>query len=363
MKRHSALACLTTLAFALVSAACQEEKVAATRGTPPATPIAGQPGIRTAVATALALTEGDLDEDPAPPSSEDGDLAAFRSVCNETAMDALNQSSGDFAIPAPPALPASAGLPAACDESVRRDAVVEACGALTEASGATLAEAAASCVAGTTCHIVLPAGEFDGRVDLGCVILEGAGPETSIHGGLTFSAPSVLARVSVDDGYGAVGTTADLLVNEATLSAGYEGLGFAWDADLDVAVCRSRVAGGYSGVAQSWGSERLTVAGNSIAACYEAVASSWGSSGLHVTQNLLLAGYVGVHIHNSLASAIVGNTIYGEYQAVSVFSFEDDPEFDYDTTSAGVLISGNSILNGSLPESDPEHEILVENND
>jgi hypothetical protein len=321
--------------------------------------------IRAQVAAAIEVPEPELIVDETAPMAND-ELALFVSECNEEALEALNQDDGDLVIPTAPALPASSkDLPAACDEAARAADIVDRCGPLVATtSTASLTEALAGCTEGTTCHIQLPEGDFDSNgARLGCVVLEGAGEGTRIHGGVSVDAPSIIARVAIDDAYGAVSASADVLVSESLLTGGYEGLSASWE-QFDVAVCRSRVAAGYAGVGQSWQAHRLTVAQSAIAACYEAVSTSWGSENLHAQGNLLFGGYVGVEIHHSLASAVVGNTIFGGYQAVAVSQWEEEAaqqdEVDYTPRIAGVFVSGNTILAGSMPVSDLDNDIVIE---
>lgn len=367
MNRFSSRWLALLLGSTATFAACGQEPDVGPQRTSSTTTASGGT-IRSQVAAALQVEEETLAAQEAPDASAD-ELALFQTECTEQ----MFADDEGYAAPTPPSLPApKADLPPACDEQARSASLEAECGPIADATGATLAEAFAACAPDTTCRITLPAGDFEGNLVLGCVILQGAGDDTRIHGAVGFDRPSILARVAVDDAYGAVGTTASLLVNEATLRGGYEGLGFAWDAAIDVAVCRSRVAGGYSGVAQSWGSEKLTVAGSGVAACYEAVATSWGSEGLHVQQNVLFGGYSGVHIHRSLASAVVGNAVFGRFGAVDAyveppyFAEEDQEEMgidEYEVQTIGVVVAHNTILGGALPEESEELNIVVEDND
>jgi hypothetical protein len=304
----------------------------------------------------------DLDENLTvrTPGLDGADLAAFQAACNDEAMDRLNADSGDFIIPPTPTLPTFANDSALCDEAARIETLVGRCGPLTPSTGATLQEAIDACVPGTTCHIVLPAGDFDGDVGIGCAVLEGAGDATRIRGTVSAS-DSVIARVAIEADYAAIGPVGDLLVSETALRAGYEGLQVSWGADVDVTVCRSRIAAGASGASQSWDSQRLSVVQSAVSACYEAVGTSWGSQHLLAQENVLLAGYSGVNIHQSLASVVVGNTIFGAYEAVGITSWEDvDTSDPYTPNVEGVFVSDNAIIGGSLPASQPERDIIVQ---
>jgi len=301
----------------------------------------------------------DLEENLAvqAPGMDARDLAAFQAVCNDEALG----NGDDFSvIPPTPTLPAFGTEALLCDEAARIEALVARCGPLTPTTGATLAEHIDACVPGTTCHIVLPAGDFDGDVGIGCAVLEGAGDATRIHGTVS-AADAIIARVAIDAEYAAIGPVGDLLVSEAALRAGYEGLQVSWGADVDVTVCRSRIAAGYSGASQSWDSQRLSVVQSAVASCYEAVATSWGSQHLLVQENVLLAGYSGVNIHQSLASVVVGNTIFSGHEAVGITSWEDvDTTDPYTPDVEGVFVSDNAIVGGTLPESQLDRDIIVQ---
>lgn len=294
------------------------------------------------------------------PGLDGAALDAFRAVCNDEAMDRLNRDAGEFLVPPLPTLPDFATDSALCDETARIEALVARCGPLTPTAGATLADHLETCVPGTTCHIVLPAGDFDGDVGIGCAVLEGQGDATRIHGTVNAS-DAVIARVAIDDSYAAIGPYGDLLLSEASLRAGYEGLQVSWGADVDVTVCRSRIAAGYSGASQSWDSQRLSVVQSAVSGCYEAVATAWGSQHLLVQENVLLAGYSGVSIHQSIASVVVGNTIFGGYDAIGITSWDDvDTTDPYTPDVEGVFVSDNVIVGGSLPESQPDRDIIVQ---
>jgi hypothetical protein len=318
-------------------------------------------------ATAPEFTDGAFDPDADAGASPEG---GEQPACSPIAAGDPEEGSAAVVLPEPPPLPEVATLPEACDEAARIAAVVEACGPLAApiTDAPDLASAVARCTAGTTCRIELPAGDFAGPVALGCTILSGAGEATRIHGTVGVVADSVIARVAIHSEYGALSPAADVLVNEATLVGGYEGLSFAWDADLDVAVCRTRIAAGYSGAGQSWGSRKLTVAGSAIASCYEGVSSSWGSQDLHVQGNLIVAGASAVVVHQSRTAAIIGNTLGGVVNAVELsdapdepaLANEDDPVEEYSLPVEQILIEGNIILGGALPASDPARDILVQ---
>lgn len=257
----------------------------------------------------------------------------------------------------PPA-PATTDLPPECDEESRVAALIERCGPLEES---TLD--AASC-AGRTCHVVLGAGTFPAPANgLSCAFVEGTGGTTLIVGGATVS-DVVIARVRWDGEYGALSVMGDLLVNEAHISGDYEALSASWDADYDIAVCRSRVRAGYSGIGQSWESRRLTVAGNAIASCYEGAASAWGSSELVVEQNILISAFDGVNIHESSCTAVVDNVIAAGSSAVSTTIWPIcDPatmgDCSFDPPTQRVLVDGNTVLSGVLPETMEDRQIFV----
>jgi hypothetical protein len=287
------------------------------------------------------------------PPFETNDVRRLRSFCDDN-------NNNDRA-PEPPALPAvDEPLPATCEETSRVADVVAACGPLVEVPPSeSLAAMMSACGPGTTCHVVLPAGTFSGDLSLGCLWLEGQGEATVIRGTLSFDRASVLARVRVEANYGAVSTTADLLITEATLMGGYEGVGTAWRQELDLAVCNTRIGAGYVGVHQSWESRQVTVAASAVATCYEGVGISWGSSELVVSQSIVLGAYAAVNIHQSRAVGIIGNVLFGGLDAVGISNPSPGFEQEYGVQVSSVLVTGNDVQGGSLPTSDPDHNIVV----
>jgi hypothetical protein len=266
--------------------------------------------------------------------------------------------------PLPPAVQPVGALPLRCDVAARVAAVVERCGPLEPSSVAVgdLGERLGGCRAGRTCGISLPEGTYRGGQTLGCVLLQGEGgvDATVIRGTLSFVDASVVERVAIFDDYGAVSTTADLLLSDVVLVGGYEGLGLSWDQELDVALCRSRVSAGYVGVNQSWASRRVTVAGNGIAACTEATSANWGSSLQHVTQNLLLSDVIGANLHQSPAVAVIGNVIAATVAAVDIQGGAQDGGDPYSPRVRDIVVRGNDVVRGAMPTSDEARNIVVE---
>lgn len=303
----------------------------------------------------LELSDDDLDV--TSPADDGAERERFLAEC----------AGGD--VPAVPPTPPSAPIvtdvmPPACDRAARIAAVIDACGPIDDVAFTTLSALSSSCGGGRTCRTTLPAGTFAGDATLGCVVIEGQGDDTIVDGWLSFHRPSVASRLLVTGEYNAIAASADVLLDEVTLIGGYEAVGVAWDQDLSLAVCRSRVAGGYSGVALAWGSKGAVVAATSIAACYEGLALSYGSSELHATRNVVYGGYSAVHVHQSTNVAVLGNVLFSPELAVDVFSGStgaSDPQ--YTPPSANVLIRRNHVVSGALPENDPEHGIVVEDND
>jgi hypothetical protein len=303
-----------------------------------------------AIAAELGLTPDQLTVPP--PVADDGAMTQLSRFCANGTNDQA---------PEPPAVPTPIeALPETCDEPSRIDAVVAACGPLLEVPASlSLAVMLSACAAGNTCHVKLSAGTYSGNLSMGCVVMEGEGEATIIQGTLSFSAPSVLARVRIEAEYGAVSTTADLLINETMLMGGYEGIGVAWSQELELTVCKSRIGAGYSGINQSWQSRRVTVAGSAMATCYEGVGISWGSSGLHLSQSIVLGGYTAVSIHQSSGVAIIGNVLFGGVEAVGISNPAVGFEDEYGVQVTSVLVQRNDVRGGSLPLSDPDHNIVV----
>jgi hypothetical protein len=266
--------------------------------------------------------------------------------------------------PLPPRVQPIGALPLRCDVEARLAALVERCGPLEPSSVAVgdLGERLGGCRVGRTCGIALPEGTYRGGQTLGCVLLQGDGSAdaTIIRGTLSFVDASVVERVAVFDDYGAVSTTADLLLSDVVLVGGYEGLGLSWDQELDIALCRSRVSAGYVGVNQSWASRRVTVAGNGIAACSEATSANWGSSLQHVTQNLLLSDLIGANLHQSPAVAVIGNVIAATVAAVDIQENAEDGGDPYTPRVRDIVIRGNDVVRGAMPTSDEARNIVVE---
>jgi hypothetical protein len=266
--------------------------------------------------------------------------------------------------PLPPAVSPVDALPARCDVEARLAALEARCGPLTPSrvEAGDLDERLGGCAPGTTCLITLAPGEHEGGQTLGCLVLQGQGraDDTIIRGTLSFTGPAVVSRVAITDEYGAVSTTADLLLSDVVLIGGYEGLGLSWDQEIDVALCRSRVSAGYAGVNQSWASRRVTIAGNSIAACYEATSANWGSSLQLVSQNLLLSDHNGASIHQSHGIVVVGNVIAATVSAVDIFAADNLGDDPYEPDVVDILVRGNSIVQGAMPSSDPGRNIIVD---
>lgn len=373
--RSSPVPSLSILAAVVAVAGCADTDIDTRRDDGPVDPVAVA-GLTSQLAQTLGVDEDDI-VDLVAPDIDPAELAAFRSFCSTQAdLDETSRLADAPPLLALPSTASSSTLPHDCDEAARLAALVDDCGPLTPSTTQAadrLDDALAGCVAGTTCHVVLPAGDFIGGADFGCAFIEGAGAATRIHG--VVSGAGILARVSVDDAYTPIQPYGALLVNEAVVVGGYEGLSISWEADYDVAVCRSQIAGGYSGAGQSWASHKLVVAGSSVAACYEAVSSSWGSEQLLAQENILFAGHSGVSIHHSLASIVVGNAIASDNEAVGVSQWDQaslndldgdgepdaDGEDPYTPVIVGVLVRDNVVYDGTLPESDPAADIIIDN--
>jgi hypothetical protein len=315
------------------------------------------PGDVTDTVKRLALTEGDITVSPPTIDDVAGLHDALQAHCVGDDVPATPP-------PLPPAVSPVDDLPAHCDLENRLARLEAVCGPLTPSSveEGGLDARLAGCATGTTCLVTLAPGEHQGGQSLGCVVLQGgaSADETIVRGTLSFVRPAVVSQLSITDAYGAVSTTADLLLSDVVLVGGYEGLGLSWDQDLDVALCRSRVSAGYAGVNQSWGSRRVTVAGNSIAACYEATSANWGSSLQLVSQNLLLSDAVGASIHQSPGIVIVGNLIAATAAAVDIFAADNLGDDPYEPDVEDILVRGNTIVRGAMPSSNPARNIIIE---
>jgi hypothetical protein len=170
----------------------------------------------------------------------------------------------------------------------------------------------------------------------------------------------VLARVDVEDSYGALSTDGDVLVSDAVLRGGYEGGSSAWGA-TGPRICRSHIAAGYGGYDIAWHSSRLWLAGSAVSACYEGMALSWGSRGLRVLDSVVYGGYSAVGTSwGSVDVAVHGSRLASEYAAVSVHVAPD--EYDVFPATFDVAVTGNVVASGTLPASDPSLNIVVEDN-
>jgi hypothetical protein len=300
------------------------------------------------------------------------------------------RAHGDYDT-APPllALPAVDTLPAWCSEEDAYEDLVALCGpprVVVVAQGsdpnsadgsvdrpfATLTDALASCVVGT-CHVLVAPGTYIEQTQMsGCTFIEGGvriEDGAAIRGAQrprflgTISgrgAANILARVDVEDAYGALGASGDVLVSEAILRGGYEGGSTAWGVE-GPRICRSQLSGGYSGFDISWHSARLWIAGSAVSACYEGAALSWGSRDLKVIDSTVYGAYSAVATSwGSVDVEVRGSRLGSDYAAVDIHVAPDD--YDVFPTTFDVLVTHNSIAGGSLPKEDPELNILVRSN-
>lgn len=323
-----------------------------------------------------------VDESPADGTgtASIGDVAAF--CATQT----------DFTV-APPLMPLPSvdALPSWCDEEAAYQEIVAACGELPQvvvragaAAGGngtvaapfdSIAAALAACAG--RCHIAVTAGTYVENVQLfACTVLEGGfeivdgalrrGAERPrIEGQVRADGDSILlARLDVNDAYGALSTGGDVLVSDAVLRGGYEAGSSAWQA-LGPRICRSYLAGGYGGFDVAWQSNRLWVAGSAISACYEGVALSWGSRGLRLVDSVVFGGYAGVGTSwGSVDVDVRGNRLGSAYAAVDVhvaadLSQGEDAPVPHDFA---VTVVDNHVVSGSLPEHRPEIGIVVQDN-
>jgi hypothetical protein len=322
---------------------------------------------------------------------------AVQSPPAETAPQSLDQQLADVRAfcasateQAPPALPLPEvdTLPAYCDEQARYEQLVDACGALevvVVAEGAlggdgsaaapfgTLAQAFGACSGG--CHVLVGPGEYaaSGLDVPSCTFIEGAvvvdaaaglAKVTStlprIDGALSVGSNTVLARVIVDDSYGALYAEDGALISESTLIGGYEGVGAAWSA-TGFDVCRSTIRAGYSGAGLSWESHGLRIAGSAISACYEGIGLSWGSYDLDVVGNHIYGAYEAVGTSwGSHTVTVTGNHLVGDYAAVSIHLEGNGPD-EPTPSDFAVLVTDNTV-DGSLPAHDEGLGISVTNN-
>jgi hypothetical protein len=306
-------------------------------------------------------------------------LADVRAFC----ADPANEDQ------APPALPLldDVELPAYCDEQARYEQLVDACGALDVvivAAGAAGGDGSAAAPFGSLeqafdacgggCHVLVGPGEYSvGDLDVpSCSFVEGAvvvdpsasvakavGERPHLSGSLSVGANTVLARVEVEDSYGALRAENGALISESTLIAGYEGVSASWSA-TGYDVCRSTIRAGYGGAGLSWESEGLRIAGSAVSACYEGVGLSWGSHDLEVVGSNVYGGYEGVGTSwGSHTVTVTDNVVVGDYAAVSIHiaGNGDEPM----PSDFAVVVSGNTV-DGSLPANDAGRGISVTDN-
>lgn len=287
------------------------------------------------------------------------------------------------------ALPATTELPNWCSEDQAYRQMVEACGAprlVVVAKGAdpgaadggfarpfvTITDAISACES-ESCHILVGPGTYVESLEVTqCTFIEGGiqieggvatrgAPRPRIEGAVSARGSSiVLARIDVQDDYGALSTDGDVLVSEAVLRGGYEGGSSAWGA-TGPRLCRTHIAAGYGGFDIAWHSSRLWLAGSAVSACYEGMALSWGSRGLKVVDSVVYGGYSAVGTSwGSVNVDVRGSRLGSAYAAVDIHIAPD--EDDIFPATFDVSVRGNSIASGTLPESNPALNIIVENN-
>jgi hypothetical protein len=169
-----------------------------------------------------------------------------------------------------------------------------------------------------------------------------------------------LARIDVQDSYGALTVDGDVLVSEGVLRGGYEGGSSAWTA-TGPRLCRTHIAAGYGGFDIAWHSSQLWMAGSAVSACYEGMALSWGSRGLKVIDSVVYGGYSAVGTSwGSVDVEVRGSRLGSDYAAVDIHIAPD--EYEVFPATFDVSATNNRIASGTLPESDPALNIVVENN-
>ena len=319
----------------------------------------------------------------APPAVDQAGAASFDEV------DEFCTLHPDYDAPPPLlALPAVAELPEWCSERDAYARIVQACGpprvvvvaqgaAASSADGsidkpfASISDAIGGCRG--ACHILVGPGTYVESLRVAdCTFIEGGvaigdgaavqgASRPTIKGNVSAQGDAiVLARIDVEHEYGALNTDGDVLVSDAVLRGGYEGGSSAWSA-TGPRICRSSIAGGYGGFGISWQSTRLWLAGSAVSACYEGMALGWGSRGLKVIDSVVYGGYDAVGTSwGSVDVEVRGSRLASPYAAVGVHIAPD--QNDVLPTTFDVTVTGNSIASGTLPESDPALNIVVEDN-
>jgi hypothetical protein len=335
----------------------------------------------------------------APPAVEPSSGATFEEVAAHCAT-LVEYDDSD----APPlmALPASAELPDWCDEQAAYDDLVARCGtprvvvvaATATGDGAngspaspypSIGAALAACAG--PCHVLVASGSYavgmvsvprctviEGGVDVaGGVVTPGA-PRPHVVGTIDAAGDAiVLARLDVEDGYGALVVDGDVLVSDSVLRGRYEAGSSAWTA-TGPRICASHLAANYSGFDLAWHSRRLWVAGSAVGTCYEGLALSWGSSDLRVVDSIVYGDYDALGTSwGSVGVTAHGNQLGGSYSVVDIHIAPDEDDvfparFDVEVTGNRIhgLGCGESVGDDSvppcLPPSDPSRGIVVEDN-
>ena len=286
------------------------------------------------------------------------------------------------------AVPPAADLPGWCDEGEAYRGMVAACGVprvvfvaknTDPAAGdgsvqtpfASVVDALSAC-AGRACHILVGPGTYVESFEVsGCTFIEGGiqvdggvatrgAARPRVEGSVGVSGSAVLARLDVQDDYGALWTDGDVLVSDAVLRGGYEGGSAAFGA-TGPRICRTHIAAGYSGFDIAWHSSRLWVAGSAVSACYDGLALSWGARDLEVLDSVLYGDYSAVGTSwGSVGVDVRGNRLGSEFAAVDIHIAPD--EYDVFPTTFDVNVIGNQIASGTLPENDPALNIVVRDN-
>lgn len=335
-----------------------------------------------------------VETDPVDVSDVHGPVGRSPVAVDPTAapsfQDVASFCSGHQYDAAPPvlALPAVTSLPDWCDEGATYAAIARACGAprvvvvaagadRSQAAGdvshpfATIGDALRACHG--PCHVLIGSGTYSEAVAVpDCTVLEGGvdvrdghmvtgAARPRIEGSIRARGDSVLlSRLDVVDAYGALDTEGDVLVNDSILRGGYEAGSSAWGV-VGPRICRSHLAGGYGGYDLAWHSSRLWIAGSAISACYEGAAMSWGSSDLRVENSVVFGGYNAIGTSwGSVGVTAEDSRLGSNYAAVNIHIAPD--ENDVFPKTFDVLIDGNSIASGTLPDSDPARNIVVRNN-
>lgn len=335
----------------------------------------------------------------APPAVEPSAGASFDEVAEHCATIG-EYDRGD----APPlmALPASVSLPSWCDEAAAYDDLVARCGtprvvvvvATSTGDGAdgsaaspfsSIAAALAACDG--PCHVLVAPGSYavgglevppctivEGGIDVaGGVVTPGAARPHLLGSIRAAGDAIVLARLDVEDDYGALDTDGDVLVSDSVVRGLYEAGSSNWSA-TGPRICASHLAANYGGFGLSWHSRRLWVAGSAVAACYEGLALSWGSSDLVVVDSVVYGDYEALGTSwGSVGVTAHGNRLGGSYSVVDIHVAAD--EDDVFPASFEVEVTGNRIhglacgertrddyVLACLPASNPGLGIVVEDN-